>query len=76
MEFDALTFTYLLRYVEDPQATLAELWVAANRRDGGEPGVCVPPGPLWRAAWEVYTRAILPAGGMLRRLGVGRVPRP
>src|ERR1700722_14730238 len=23
--FDALTFTYLLRYVEDPQATLAEL---------------------------------------------------
>jgi len=23
--FDALTFTYLLRYVEDPQATLSEL---------------------------------------------------
>jgi demethylmenaquinone methyltransferase/2-methoxy-6-polyprenyl-1,4-benzoquinol methylase len=64
--FDALTFTYLLRYVEDPQATLAEL--ARVVKPGGTVAsleFCVPPGPLWRAAWEVYTRAILPAGGML-----------
>ena len=64
--FDALTFTYLLRYVEDPQATLAEL--ARVVKPGGTVAsleFCVPPGPLWRAAWEVYTRVILPAGGLL-----------
>ena len=64
--FDALTFTYLLRYVEDPQATLAEL--ARVVKPGGTVAsleFCVPPSPLWRAAWEVYTRAILPAGGLL-----------
>jgi demethylmenaquinone methyltransferase / 2-methoxy-6-polyprenyl-1,4-benzoquinol methylase len=64
--FDALTFTYLLRYVDDPQATLAEL--ARVVKPGGTMAsleFCVPPGPLWRAAWEVYTRAILPAGGLL-----------
>jgi demethylmenaquinone methyltransferase/2-methoxy-6-polyprenyl-1,4-benzoquinol methylase len=64
--FDALTFTYLLRYVEDPQATLTEL--ARVVKPGGTVAsleFCVPPGPLWRAAWEVYTRAILPAGGLL-----------
>jgi demethylmenaquinone methyltransferase / 2-methoxy-6-polyprenyl-1,4-benzoquinol methylase len=64
--FDALTFTYLLRYVEDPQATLAEL--ARVVKPGGTMAsleFCVPPGALWRAAWEVYTRVILPAGGLL-----------
>jgi demethylmenaquinone methyltransferase / 2-methoxy-6-polyprenyl-1,4-benzoquinol methylase len=64
--FDALTFTYLLRYVEDPQATLAEL--ARVVKPGGTMAsleFCVPPSPLWRAAWEVYTRVILPAGGLL-----------
>jgi demethylmenaquinone methyltransferase/2-methoxy-6-polyprenyl-1,4-benzoquinol methylase len=69
--FDALTFTYLLRYVEDPQATLAEL--ARVVKPGGTVAsleFCVPPNPLWRAAWEVYTRAILPAGGLL----LGGVP--
>ena len=33
-EFDALTFTYLLRYVEDPAATLREL--ARVVRPGGD----------------------------------------
>jgi demethylmenaquinone methyltransferase / 2-methoxy-6-polyprenyl-1,4-benzoquinol methylase len=64
--FDALTFTYLLRYVADPQATLAEL--ARVVKPGGTVAsleFCVPPSPLWRAAWEVYTRAVLPAGGLL-----------
>lgn len=64
--FDALTFTYLLRYVEDPQATLAELGRVV--KPGGTMAsleFCVPPGPLWRAAWVAYTRVILPAGGLL-----------
>jgi len=64
--FDALTFTYLLRYVEDPQATLTEL--ARVVKPGGTMAsleFCVPPAPFWRAAWTGYTRIILPAGGLL-----------
>jgi demethylmenaquinone methyltransferase/2-methoxy-6-polyprenyl-1,4-benzoquinol methylase len=62
-EFDALTFTYLLRYVDDPVATLAEL--ARVVRPGGtvaglEFGV---PHGLWRPAWEVHVRAVLPVAG-------------
>jgi len=63
--FDALTFTYLLRYVDDPKATLAEL--ARVVRPGAKVAsleFCVPPAPLWRAAWWVYTRAVLPLGGL------------
>ncbi len=64
--FDAVTFTYLLRYVDDPGATLAEL-----ARVLGPGGVLanlefhVPVHPLWRAAWWLYTRAALPAAGAL-----------
>ena len=64
--FDALTFTYLLRYVDDPKATLAEL--ARVVRPGGKVAsleFCVPPSPIWRAAWWVYTRAVLPLGGLV-----------
>ena len=64
--FDALTFTYLLRYVEDPQATLAEL--ARVVKPGGTMAsleFCVPPTAFWRASWVLYTRVILPAGGLL-----------
>ncbi|HZO98387.1 MAG TPA: class I SAM-dependent methyltransferase [Gaiellaceae bacterium] len=62
-EFDALTFTYLLRYVDDPAATLREL--ARVVRAGGvvaglEFGV---PSGAWRAPWELYVRAGLPAAG-------------
>ena len=63
---DALTFTYLLRYVDDPQATLAEL--ARVVRPGGRVAsleFCVPPSPFWRAAWWLYTRLLLPLGGLL-----------
>lgn len=63
--FDALTFTYLLRYVDDPKATLAEL--ARVVRPGGLVAsleFCVPPSPFWRAAWWLYTRTLLPAGGL------------
>ena len=61
--FAALTFTYLLRYVDDPGATLCEL--ARVVRPGGtvaslEFGL---PRGVWRAAWEVYVRAGLPLLG-------------
>ncbi len=64
--FDHLTFTYLLRYVEDPGATLAEL--ARVLRPGGRIASLefgVPPNPLWRAAWRLYTHVGLPALGRL-----------
>lgn len=64
--FDALTFTYLLRYVADPAATLAEL---ARVLKPGAPiaslEFCVPPNHFWRAWWWLYTRAVLPAAGGL-----------
>ena len=76
--FDHLTFTYLLRYVADPGATLAEL--ARVVRPGGfvaslEFGV--PDGPA-RPLWNLYVDAVLPLAGRL--LGDGwrggrRLPR-
>lgn len=59
--FDGLTFTYLLRYVDDPAATLAEL--ARVVRPGGTIAMLefgVPPWPPARAAWELYVRVGLP----------------
>jgi demethylmenaquinone methyltransferase/2-methoxy-6-polyprenyl-1,4-benzoquinol methylase len=64
--FDALTFTYLLRYVEDPAATLREL--ARVVKPGGTVGMVefgVPPRPLLRALWRLYTRALMPVLGRL-----------
>jgi demethylmenaquinone methyltransferase/2-methoxy-6-polyprenyl-1,4-benzoquinol methylase len=64
--FDALTFTYLLRYVADPVATIGEL--ARVVRPGGVVASLefhVPPNPMWWAAWMVFTRVILPGGGLL-----------
>ena len=64
--FDALTFTYLLRYVVDPEATLAEL--ARVVRPGGVMAsheFFVPPNRFWRAWWWGFTRAVLPVGGLL-----------
>jgi demethylmenaquinone methyltransferase/2-methoxy-6-polyprenyl-1,4-benzoquinol methylase len=64
--FDALTFTYLLRYVDDPQATLRELARVVK------PGATVaslefflPPNRFWRVMWWLYTRLVLPVGGLL-----------
>jgi demethylmenaquinone methyltransferase/2-methoxy-6-polyprenyl-1,4-benzoquinol methylase len=62
--FDAVTFTYLLRYVAEPAATLAEL--ARVLRPGGVLACLdffVPPSPVWRASWEVYTRFVMPSAG-------------
>jgi demethylmenaquinone methyltransferase / 2-methoxy-6-polyprenyl-1,4-benzoquinol methylase len=78
--FDALTFTYLLRYVDDPGATLREL--ARVVRPGGKIAgleFAVPPSPLARAAWRAYVRAALPLAGRLISPGwtdVGRFLGP
>ncbi|HYA44838.1 MAG TPA: class I SAM-dependent methyltransferase, partial [Acidimicrobiales bacterium] len=64
--FDAVTSTYLLRYVADPQAVLREL--ARVLRPGGvfaSLDFFVPPNPIWRTCWSVYTRALLPMAGLL-----------
>ncbi len=64
--FDALTFTYLLRYVADPASTLAEL--ARVVRPGGTLAsleFAVPPNRFWWAAWWAYTRGVLPLAGGL-----------
>ncbi len=79
--FDGLTFTYLLRYVADPQTTLEELVRVVK------PGATVanleffvPPNRFWRAWWWLYTRFVLPAAGWLTGgrewWGVGRFLGP
>jgi demethylmenaquinone methyltransferase / 2-methoxy-6-polyprenyl-1,4-benzoquinol methylase len=63
--FDALTVTYLLRYVDEPGATLAEL--ARVVRPGGTVAsleFAVPDG-LWRPLWRAYVGVVLPAAGRL-----------
>jgi demethylmenaquinone methyltransferase / 2-methoxy-6-polyprenyl-1,4-benzoquinol methylase len=63
--FDGLTFTYLLRYVDDPAATLAEL--ARVVRPGGAIAMLefgLPRG-IARPAWEAWVRAGLPVAGAL-----------
>lgn len=63
-EFDALTFTYLLRYVDDRAATMREL--ARVVKPGGRIGMVefgVPASTPLRAAWRMYTRVGLPVLG-------------
>lgn len=64
--FDGLTFTYLLRYVADPAATLAEL-VRVVRPGGAIASLefGVPRGKILHGAWWLYTRAVLPLAGAL-----------
>ena len=74
-EFDALTFTYLLRYVDDVPATLREL--ARVVRPGGTVAMLefgLPRGP-WRPLWELYVRIGLPAAGSVVSSGWGGVGR-
>ena len=62
--FDALTFTYLLRYVADPQEALNEL--ARVVRQGGVVASLeffVPPSRFWWLWWWLFTRFMLPAAG-------------
>ena len=65
-EFDALTFTYLLRYVDDRLATMRELVRVV--KPGGRIGMLefgVPRRPVLRALWRAHTRLALPALGRL-----------
>jgi demethylmenaquinone methyltransferase/2-methoxy-6-polyprenyl-1,4-benzoquinol methylase len=74
--FDALTFTYLLRYVDDPAATLREL--ARVVRPGGTIAALefgVPSAPLWRALWELWVRIGLPGAGRIVSPGWAEVGR-
>jgi demethylmenaquinone methyltransferase / 2-methoxy-6-polyprenyl-1,4-benzoquinol methylase len=63
--FDHLTFTYLLRYVDDPRATVREL--ARVVRPGGTVAMLefgLPRG-LWRPPWDLWVRLGLPLAGRL-----------
>jgi len=74
-EFDALTFTYLLRYVDDVPATLREL--ARVVRPGGTVAMLefgLPRG-IWRPLWELYVRVGLPAAGAVVSPSWGGVGR-
>lgn len=71
--FDHLTFTYLLRYVVDPAATLAELarvvrpnGIVASLEFG------VPKGPA-RPLWDLYVNTALPLAGRVLRNGWPKV---
>ena len=71
--FDHVTFTYLLRYVADPGATLVELarvvrsgGVVASLEFGVPEGIARPP-------WEFYVRAGLPLAGRILRRGWSEV---
>jgi demethylmenaquinone methyltransferase/2-methoxy-6-polyprenyl-1,4-benzoquinol methylase len=71
--FDHLTFTYLLRYVDEPPAVLNEL--ARVVRPGGtvaslEFGV---PSGIARPGWELYVRTVLPIAGRVVRRGWAEV---
>ena len=62
--FDSLTFTYLLRYVDDPEATVREL--ARVVRPGGTVA-CLeffrPDDRSFHAGWWAYTRLVMPVVG-------------
>jgi len=64
--FDHLTFTYLLRYVDDPAATVTEL--ARVLKPGGRLAALefgVPASPITLALWRLYTRLVMPLAGRL-----------
>ena len=73
--FDHLTFTYLLRYVDDPAATIVEL--ARVVRPGGTIAMLefgLPRG-IWRPAWDLWVGVGLPLAGRLISPGWHEVGR-
>jgi demethylmenaquinone methyltransferase/2-methoxy-6-polyprenyl-1,4-benzoquinol methylase len=74
--FDGLTVTYLLRYVDDPAATIRELVRVV--RPGGTVAIlefAVPQAPPARVLWELYVRLALPFAGRLLSPGWHEVGR-
>ena len=74
--FDTVLFTFLLRYVHDPEATLGEL--ARVLKPGGRLlslEFSVPDNPAIRALWLLYTRVVLPAATLPLSGGWRRVGR-
>ncbi|MEO8632795.1 MAG: class I SAM-dependent methyltransferase [Chloroflexota bacterium] len=64
--FDHVTFTYLLRYVDDPAGTVTEL--SRVLKPGGRLAALefgVPSSPLAFGLWRFYTRVLMPVGGVL-----------
>src|SRR6476620_1642973 len=64
--FDAISFSYLLRYVDEPAAAIAEM--TRCLRQGGTMASMeffVPPAAGWRAAWRVYVSTVLPLAGWM-----------
>ncbi len=73
--FDGVTFGYLLRYVDDVPRCLGEL--ARIVRPGGAVGMVEfgRPTGVWRTAWWLYTRTVLPVAGFVIRSGWWQVGR-
>ena len=72
--FDAVAFTYLLRYVDDPAGTLREL--TRVLRPGGTLAsleFAVPRGPILHPLWLAHTRLVMPMTGALLGRGWRRV---
>jgi demethylmenaquinone methyltransferase/2-methoxy-6-polyprenyl-1,4-benzoquinol methylase len=69
VSFDAVTFGYLLRYVDDVTGCMTE--IARVLRPGGRVGMVEfgRPRGLWRPLWWGYTRFVLPGAGLLAGRG-------
>ncbi len=67
--FDGLSFGYLLRYLDDPAATMQELVRVV--RPSGPVGMVEfgLPRRAWKPLWRAYTRFVLPAAGRLAGQG-------
>jgi demethylmenaquinone methyltransferase/2-methoxy-6-polyprenyl-1,4-benzoquinol methylase len=62
---DALVHTYLLRYVDDVEATLRELARPVKPRGGIASLDFGVPSGAWYRPWWLWTRVGLPAGGLV-----------
>lgn len=74
--FNAVVFTFLLRYVPDPLATLREL--ARVTKPGGLVASLeffIPPQRLWRWLWHFHTGVVLPLAGVPLGRGWGLAGR-
>jgi demethylmenaquinone methyltransferase/2-methoxy-6-polyprenyl-1,4-benzoquinol methylase len=73
--FDAVLFTYLFRYVDDPALVMQELVrVARPRAMIGFIEFHIPR-PPWKQLWMLHTRMVLPLAGRLISPGWYRVGR-